>query len=172
MFGIGFSELLVIFAVALIVVGPNKLPDLARALGRGYAEFKRAMDDLKSTLDQDETMRGLKEEFRSAQREIVMGKQYGKNYLMNQGTAIKSEVGIDTSSIDPFKPDVAVISKESQPSPPDGSAEESTTEITMTGKATETAASPSSASAEPEPASPDSADIAVHAGEPASVAKS
>lgn len=90
MFGIGFSELLVIFAVALIVVGPNKLPDVARALGRGYAEFKRAMDELKSTLDQDDTVRGLKEEFRSAQREIVMGKQFSQNFLMNQGTAIKS----------------------------------------------------------------------------------
>lgn len=68
MFGIGFPELLVILAVALIVVGPSKLPDLARALGRGYAEFKRATDELKQTFDQDETVRGLKNEFREAQR--------------------------------------------------------------------------------------------------------
>ncbi len=104
MFGIGFSELLVIFAVALIVVGPEKLPDLARALGRGYAEFKRAMDEIRNTLDQDETVRGLKEEFRSAQREIVLGKQYAHNVVMDQGTAIKSAVteGLDPASIDPF----------------------------------------------------------------------
>lgn len=69
MFGIGFPELLVILAVALIVVGPSKLPDLARALGRGYAEFKRATDELKQTFDQDETVRGLKNEFREAQRQ-------------------------------------------------------------------------------------------------------
>lgn len=68
MFGIGFPELIVILVVALIVVGPGKLPDLARALGRGYAEFKRATDDLKHTFDQDETIRGLKNEFREAQR--------------------------------------------------------------------------------------------------------
>lgn len=92
MFGIGFSELLVIFAVALIVFGPRKLPDVARALGRGYAEFKKAMDDLKSTIDQDDTVRGLREEFRSAQREIVMGKQFSQNLLTQQGTAIKSSV--------------------------------------------------------------------------------
>ena len=49
MFGIGFEHLIVILVVALLVVGPNKLPDVARALGRGFAEFKRTMDELKST---------------------------------------------------------------------------------------------------------------------------
>ena len=74
MFGIGFEHLLVIMVVILLVVGPNKLPDVARALGRGYAEFKRTMDELKSTMDQDETVRGLREEFRSAQREVNLKK--------------------------------------------------------------------------------------------------
>jgi TatA/E family protein of Tat protein translocase len=41
MFGLGMQELLVILVVALIVVGPKKLPDIAKALGRGLAEFKR-----------------------------------------------------------------------------------------------------------------------------------
>lgn len=49
MFGIGFPELLLIMAIALIVLGPKRLPDLARALGRGLAEFKRASDELKQT---------------------------------------------------------------------------------------------------------------------------
>lgn len=70
MFGIGFPEMLVILVVALIAVGPSKLPDLARALGRGYAEFRKAMDELKDTFDQDETVRGLRDEFRSAQRHV------------------------------------------------------------------------------------------------------
>jgi Tat protein translocase TatB subunit len=70
MFGIGFPELLVIMAIALIVVGPSKLPDLAKAIGRGYAEFKRATDELRETFDQDETVRGIKDEFHSAQRQI------------------------------------------------------------------------------------------------------
>ena len=92
MFGMDFSELLVILAVILIVVGPKKLPDVAKALGRGYAEFRRAMDDLKNTINQDDTVRGLREEFRSAQREVIMGKQFSRNLLMDQGTAIKSTI--------------------------------------------------------------------------------
>jgi len=92
MFGIGFEHLLVIMVVALLVVGPNKLPNVARALGRGYAEFKRTMDELKSTMDQDETVRGLREEFRSAQREVNMKRLLAQNIVMDQGTAIKTAV--------------------------------------------------------------------------------
>lgn len=47
MFGIGMPELLLILAVALIVLGPKKLPEIARALGRGLAEFRRTTDDVK-----------------------------------------------------------------------------------------------------------------------------
>ncbi len=47
MFGIGFTELLVIVIIALIFIGPDKLPGLATALGRAYAEFKRAGDEIK-----------------------------------------------------------------------------------------------------------------------------
>lgn len=50
MFGIGMPEMLMILALALIVIGPKRLPDIARALGRGYSEFRRATDELKNTI--------------------------------------------------------------------------------------------------------------------------
>ena len=51
MFGIGMTELLLIAGLALIVMGPKKLPELARALGKGFAEFKRATNELKNTIE-------------------------------------------------------------------------------------------------------------------------
>ena len=51
MFGIGMTEMVLIAALALIILGPKKLPDLARSLGKGFAEFKRATNELKSTID-------------------------------------------------------------------------------------------------------------------------
>lgn len=51
MFGIGMTEMLLIAALALVVLGPKKLPDLARSLGKGFAEFKRATNELKSAMD-------------------------------------------------------------------------------------------------------------------------
>ena len=53
MFGIGMPEMLLIMAVALIVIGPKKLPDLARSLGRAFGEFKKATNDLKESLEID-----------------------------------------------------------------------------------------------------------------------
>jgi len=53
MFGIGIPELLVVLAIALIFIGPQKLPDIAKALGRAFGEFKKATDDMKSSLNLD-----------------------------------------------------------------------------------------------------------------------
>jgi Tat protein translocase TatB subunit len=47
MFGIGMTELLVILVIGLVVLGPKKLPELARSLGRGLAEFRRASTDMR-----------------------------------------------------------------------------------------------------------------------------
>lgn len=54
MFGIGLPELILIMAVALIVVGPDKLPDLAKSLAKGIVELKKAASSLKETLDEEE----------------------------------------------------------------------------------------------------------------------
>ncbi len=53
MFGIGIPEILIILVIALLVLGPQKLPELAKALGRAMGEFKRATSDLRETMDLD-----------------------------------------------------------------------------------------------------------------------
>jgi Tat protein translocase TatB subunit len=50
---LGFQELILIFVVALIFFGPRKLPELGRSLGKSMAEFKRASNELRSTLDEE-----------------------------------------------------------------------------------------------------------------------
>jgi sec-independent protein translocase protein TatB len=55
MFGIGITEIIVILVVALLVVGPKKLPELAKTLGRTMAEFRKTADDFKESIYQDES---------------------------------------------------------------------------------------------------------------------
>jgi TatA/E family protein of Tat protein translocase len=53
MFGLGFWEIAIILAIALIVLGPSKLPELAKGLGKGLREFRKATEDFKSTIEDE-----------------------------------------------------------------------------------------------------------------------
>jgi len=59
MFGLGMPEILMILAIALIVIGPKKLPDLAKTLGRAMGEFKRSAQDFKQSLDVETTVKDM-----------------------------------------------------------------------------------------------------------------
>jgi sec-independent protein translocase protein TatB len=59
MFGIGLPELVIILVVALLVVGPKKLPDLAKSLGKGLNEFRRATDEIKTELSDNQTYKDI-----------------------------------------------------------------------------------------------------------------
>lgn len=66
MFGIGLPELIIIMVVALIIIGPSKLPDLAKALGKGMAEFRKATQDIKESLDLDQDFEEAREDLADA----------------------------------------------------------------------------------------------------------
>ena len=79
MFNIGLPELLIIVAIALIVFGPNKLPELAKAFGRAMREFKKATEEVKESFEAEtkdleelkSTLIGEKERFISDMAEEV-----------------------------------------------------------------------------------------------------
>ncbi len=64
MFGIGLPELIIIMVIALVIIGPSKLPDLAKALGKGMSEFKKATQEIKESLN-------VEEEFKEAKKDLA-----------------------------------------------------------------------------------------------------
>lgn len=53
MFGLGFGEIVIILVLALVLLGPQKLPEVAKQLGKGFRDFKKATDDLKGQFESE-----------------------------------------------------------------------------------------------------------------------
>ncbi len=84
MFGsIGMPEMIIIMVIALIIFGPRKLPELGRSLGRSLAEFKRASNELRHTLEEEVRV--------EEQRERVASKAVQEPALPTEGPAASSE---------------------------------------------------------------------------------
>jgi sec-independent protein translocase protein TatA len=77
MFGIGMPELIIILAIALIVIGPQKLPELARSVGKGFAELKRATNDLQQNIEA-ETRAMEEKERREKANQAAAGESVGR----------------------------------------------------------------------------------------------
>ena len=69
MFGLGMGELLVILAIALLFLGPKKLPDLAASLGKAIRSFRKATSDLSNQLEVDESVKQPLRELKAALRD-------------------------------------------------------------------------------------------------------
>jgi sec-independent protein translocase protein TatA len=83
---IGVPELIIIFVVALIVFGPRKLPELGKSLGKGLAEFRRASNELKSTIE---------EEVRAIEAEASVNPSIESDSNSNSSSKSSSEVKVD-----------------------------------------------------------------------------
>ncbi len=88
MFGIGFNEMLVILAIALIVLGPEKLPEIARSLGKALNQLKRATDDVTKSVMADT---GLKETAESLKKSIMVD-----SGLKETADSLKKSLQVDT----------------------------------------------------------------------------
>lgn len=81
MFNIGFSEAVIIFLVALIVLGPEKLPELGRFLGKLSLELKKSIEEIKKELEVEELEKEIKEEVEEAKKEIEKLKEESTEIL-------------------------------------------------------------------------------------------
>lgn len=88
MFGIGFPELIIILIVALLVVGPSKLPELAKTLGKAFTEFRRMADEVKETFE-EEVMK--EEQTKTAETTAEIKKDENKQDELKQEEVKKDE---------------------------------------------------------------------------------
>ena len=70
MFGIGLTEIIIIMGVALLVIGPDKLPELAKTLGKALAEFKKVVDGVKTSIEEEPASHAEVEEKESAKKTL------------------------------------------------------------------------------------------------------
>ena len=87
MFGIGFPEMIIIAVVALIFIGPDKLPGVLRSIGKGLVELKRATSDVRST---------VQEEMQKIEEEIELKE------VRESAQDFKNELGGVANKIDPL----------------------------------------------------------------------
>ena len=100
MFGIGMTELIIILIIALLVIGPEKIPELARTLGKGLAEFKKTAEDFRNTIHENLEVEEEKEKLlQNAQEKSKNSKQKKEEDLAKEKHEKSDGSGIEEGPI-------------------------------------------------------------------------
>jgi Tat protein translocase TatB subunit len=101
MFDIGMTELMVIFVVALLVLGPKKLPELGRALGKGLGELKKALQDVKDSVGEEitEAAADIRDTVKDVKKEIELGAQETKKTVDDAMKEVSDQIEKDADEI-------------------------------------------------------------------------
>ena len=104
MFGLGFTEILLIAIVALLFIGPDKLPDTMKQIARTFGKLKRAFDDTKETIQNELRVDDLRQEALGYRQQIEKAKEdlsAFKNVAQKEAQELKSAAAIEDKK---FKP--------------------------------------------------------------------
>ncbi len=121
MFGIGTTELMVILVVALIVVGPKKLPQIARTMGKAFGEFRRVSTDLHRTInteiEREERTQREKEEKKKLAQEAKDKEEAEQKKSAEEEQAEKTYDSAVSANQQPFKDTVATSTSSDKEDP-------------------------------------------------------
>jgi len=134
MFGIGLPEMIVILAIALIVVGPDKLPGLARSLAKGLMEMKKTLEDVKDNLTQEgDVLDSVQKDLRKT-AEDLKGKMIDVDPSVWQAPLAENTNEKKEAGLVDLQPVAETTPKEIQPNESVPAAEASNTEPVSTNQ--------------------------------------
>ena len=122
MFDIGMPELFVIFIVALLVLGPKKLPELGRALGKGLGELKKALQEVKDTVGEEftESASDIRDTVSDVKRQITSEVRDAGKTIDKSVQEVKKEMDRGAAEINKtLGSTVQDTEEQSEPEPPE-----------------------------------------------------
>jgi len=108
MFGIGTQELIIILVIALLILGPKQLPELAKTIGKGLSELRRAMDGVKDTVNPSKVLdKMMEEEEKKEKAKKTAKKETPKSDAAAEKTGADTESRTETTKKDQDTKDTA-----------------------------------------------------------------
>ena len=101
MFDIGMPEMIMIFIVALLVVGPKKLPEIAKALGKGLGELKKSFQDVKDTVQEEfkESTSEIRDAVTDVKRQIQAEAEDSGKVIQKTMEDVKEQIDQETGDL-------------------------------------------------------------------------